>query len=264
MFLLKKLVFKFMELGLGLRTCFSLDTKNPIFVNFKLSAEEASAVQAHLPAGIRLMKLKFCRSDASPEYWMSYNLYEIKYPKKELQAINKVRCEINTFVEDAEGRKGVYVFCDSPYVSKEQKPSVIGFICDLAERLVVFIYGCGKLIPLVYKLSDREVSIELNEGKNRLSLKHALSPPQQEESEQLSEDYWRFNDISFFNGARTYDMVNVSSSFYRAKFHCVEGSALSHFEIEGAFLQRAPEKVYFHRGEISYIVNSMNLSQART
>lgn len=263
MFLLKKLIFKFMELGLGLRTCFSLDTKNPIFVNFKLSEAEAQAVQRHLPDGIRLQRIKFCESDTTAEYWISYNLYELKYPKPELQKIKKVRCEINTFVEDPDGRKGVYVFCDSPYVSREERFTFLGSICDLAERIVVFIYGCGKLISLVYRLSDREIAIEFNEGKNRISLKHDLTQRRGDSHEALSGDYWRFNDISFFNRAKTYDMVNVGSLFYFARFHCIEGNALDRFEMAGAFLRRAPDKVYFHLGEISYIVNSMNRRKGR-
>ena len=107
-----------MELGLGLKTYFSLETKDPIFINFKLIAEEARAVQKHLPPGFKLQKIRFTERDLSAEYWISYNLYYIKYPKKELAGIRRVRCEINTFVRDASGRKGVLVFCGSPLVSR--------------------------------------------------------------------------------------------------------------------------------------------------
>src|SRR4051812_37198116 len=99
-FFLKKILFKFMELGLGLRTCFSLETKDPIFVNFRLSPAEADRVRKSLPAGFKLCPIRFGQSDSEAHYWISYNLYELKYPKPELQHIRKARCEINTFVED--------------------------------------------------------------------------------------------------------------------------------------------------------------------
>ncbi|MFM8315789.1 MAG: hypothetical protein ACKOA8_16030, partial [Deltaproteobacteria bacterium] len=101
MFFLKKLLFKFMELGLGLRTCFSLETKDPIFVNFKLSPDEIEKVKKSLPMGFVLKPIRFCESDEIPEYWISYNFYQLKYPKPELASIKKARLEINTFVEDS-------------------------------------------------------------------------------------------------------------------------------------------------------------------
>lgn len=250
-FILKKLLFKFMELGLGLRTCFSLETKDPIFVNFRLSEAEAEKVRRHLPSGFRLEKIRFCQTDESPEYWISYNLYELKYPKKELQHIHKVRCEINTFVTDPAGRKGVYVFCGSPYVSREERPSFFGMVCDFAERLVVFIYGCGRLTRLKYRLEKESLSIELHEGENRLNLQGTVRGGE----ERLSDDYWRFNDISFFNDGKSFDLVNVNSAFFSAKFQEVSpGDA----KVEGPFFHRAPDCIYVHRGEIAYIVNSMN------
>src|SRR5258705_9918464 len=145
LFYLKKLIFKFLELGLGLRTCFSLETKNPIFLNFKLKPEEVKRVQDTLPRGWELQKIRFAQSDEAADYWISYNLYAIKYPKSELQHIKKVRCEINTFVTDPAGRRGVFVFSGSPYVSKQTKFDPVGVVCDMAERLVLFFYGFGKL-----------------------------------------------------------------------------------------------------------------------
>lgn len=257
MFLLKKLLFKFMELGLGLRTCFSLETKDPIFVNFKLSAEEAARVADSLPPGFQLRKIRFCQSDAMPEYWISYNLYELKYPKPELQNIKKVRCEINTFVEDAQGRKGVFVFCGSPYVSKEKERSLMGIVCDFAERLVVFIYGCGGLTRLSYALTSDRVAIALQEGPNRISLDEPLARATDEE--RLSDDYWLYNDISFFNGGKTYDLVNVNSAFFAAKLTPLP-SLKGIFE--GPFFRRAPDAAYYHRGEIAYVVNSLNPAPA--
>lgn len=260
MFLIKKLIFKFMELGLGLRTCFSLDTKDPIFVNFKLSDEEAERVKKVLPPAFHLRKLRFVESDEEAAYWLSYNLYEIKYPKKELQHIKKVRCEINTFVEDKEGRKGVYVFSGSPYVSREEKKSIIGFICDMAERMVVFIYGCGRLIKLAYGITDHSVLIDFKVPGNSMRLEQPLGIPSHEE--KLSSDYWRFNDISFFNNAKTFDLVNVNNAFFSATLQKIEGTQIHTFAMESPFVNRRPDVIYFHRGEISYMVNSMNSYRA--
>lgn len=256
MFLIKKLLFKFMELGLGLRTCFSLETRNPIFLNFRLSDEEARKVQASLPAGFTLRKIRFCQSDDEAAYWISYNLYEIAYPKPELRHIRKARCEINTFVTDTKGRAGVYVFSGSPYVSREMRPSVMGKICDLAERAVIWIYGCGKLIPLTYELTADRLHIALDQGPNRLQLDQPLRDDKADE--RLSGDYARFNDISFFNEGRTFDLVNVNSAFHEARFHRLEGSHLKNIQMKGPFFARSPEVVYFHRGEIAYSVTAMN------
>ncbi len=258
MFWLKKLLFKFMELGLGLKTYFSLETKDPIFINFKLSAEEARAVQKHLPPGFKLQKIRFTERDLSAEYWISYNLYYIKYPKKELAGIRRVRCEINTFVRDASGRKGVLVFCGSPLVSRESKPSPMERLCDWAEHLVIFIYGCGKLIPLVYELSDRELKVEFEGKENRFSLHHRLPGDSGNGDDRLSAEYAAYNDISFFNHGKTYDRVHVTSAFSSAKFHALEGGDLDHFSGHGPFFQRPPDKVLYHRGDIPYLVDALN------
>lgn len=252
MFWIKKLIFKFMELGLGLRTCFSLETKDPIFLNFRLTPDETDKVRRSLPDGFELARVRFRESDAESAYWVSFNLYEIKYPKKELARIRKVRCEINTFVTDPQGRKGIYVFCGSPYVSKERKPSVLGMICDFAERLVTFIYGCGKLTGLAYELTSKRLLVSLSEGENTLSIDQELEegPP-----ERLSSDYFIYNDISFFNEGRTFDLVNVNSSFVTAEFRRVECGAI----VQSPFFGRVPDEVLFHRGEIAYLVSSMNL-----
>jgi hypothetical protein len=260
MFLLKKLIFKLMELGLGLRTCFSLETRNPIFVNFELSEEEARRVQQSLPSGVRLEKIRFCDHDGEPAYWISYNLYEIRYPKKELERIRKVRCEINTFVRDAEGRRGVYVFCGSPYVSREEKPSLLGKICDFAERLVIFIYGCGKLTRLGYELTEKALRIELSEGKNTLSIERDIAGAASREQTRLSDEYQVYNDISFFNEARTFDLVNVNSAFLSARFEAIGKDALGDIQVRSPFFHRSPDRVYFHRGDIAYLVSSMNRS----
>ena len=63
MFFLKKVIFKLMELGLGLRTCFSLETKDPIFVNFKLSPAEIESVKALLPPGFVLKPIRFTEDE---------------------------------------------------------------------------------------------------------------------------------------------------------------------------------------------------------
>jgi hypothetical protein len=255
-FALKALLFKFMELGLGLKTYFSLETKDPVFVNFKLTDEEAARVRVALPPGFELQKIRFSETDSEPAYWVSYNLYQIKYPKKELQGIRRSRCEINTFVTDAKGRKGIHVFCGSPLVSKETRPSLIGRVCELAERLVIFIYGCGKLVPLVYELSDDKLRIEFDERGNRLRLRQKLGPAAA--AVRLSDDYWAFNDISFFNEGKTFDLVNVNSAFTSARFESLDGAELGELAVESPFFRRAPDKVYFHRGDIPYLVDALN------
>lgn len=251
---LKQLIFKFMELGLGLRPIFSLETRNPIFVNFKLTPEEAEQVRRSLPPGFALKKFKFCETDETPEYWISYNLYEIKYPKKELAGIKRARCEINTFVEDAKGRKGVHVFSGSPYVSKEESPTLIGRIAEMAERLVIFLYGCGKLVPLTYELNDQSVKIHF---KN-FSLDHNFRDGRAGSETRLSEAYARYNDISFFNNGKTYDLVNVNSAFTTARLQSIDVADLKHFEMTGPFVSRKPDRVYYHRGDIAYLVSALN------
>lgn len=256
MFFLKRLFFKFMELGLGLKTFFALETKDPIFVNFRLSAEEAAKVQKSLAPGFELQKVRFADGDPAPEYWISYNLYLIKYPKKELAGIRRARCEINTFVRDPKGRKGILVFSGSPLVSKEERPSLIGRVCELAEHAVIFIYGCGKLVPLAYELSKDSLRIEFDVTGNELSMSLPLKPS--EAKTRLSDDYLAFNDISFFNGGKTFDLVNVNSAFSAARFHVLEGAELGQVRHRGPFFQRAPDKVYFHRGDIAYLVDALN------
>ncbi|MBM4304987.1 MAG: hypothetical protein FJ112_11775 [Deltaproteobacteria bacterium] len=257
MFLLKKLLFKFMELGLGLRTCFSLDTKNPIFINFKLTEEELVQVKKQLPAGFKIQPIRFTENELEPSYWISYNFYELKYPKTELSAVKKARLEINTFVLDALGRPGVFVFCDSPFVSKETKLSVIGFICDFAEWLVTKIYGVGQMIPLQFSL-DEKVRVNFKTSKHQMEVELPIPELEPGGGEKLSVDYWRFNDISFFNQGKTCDYVNVNSSFFMAEFVAISASQVSQNCVSPVF-NRKPDRILVHRGEISYLVNSMNL-----
>ncbi len=263
-FFLKKILFKFMELGLGLTTCFSLETKDPIFVNFKLSEAEANRVRALLPAGFKLCPIHFTDTDTERHYWVSYNLYELKYPRPELQNIRKARCEINTFVEDQLGRKGIFVFSGSPYVSEERQFSVLGTICDFAERLVTFIYGCGRLIPLRYDVAVDAVNIHFTHGENHLRL-DAGALESAFPKVALSTDYWHYNDISIFNHGKSYDLVNVGSSFYAARFLALPPDAIDGFKIISPLFagERKPDAVYLHRGEISYLINSMNRMPSR-
>lgn len=258
MFLLKKLLFKLMELGLGVRPCFTLATRNPVFVNFRLSEEEAEAVQRDLPPGFTLRALRFTAGEGEPAYWVSYNLYELEYPRPEMAAIRKVRCEINTFVRDAEGRDGVFVFCGSPYVSKEKRRSVMGTVCDMAERLVIFLYGCGRLSRLLYQLTEDAIRIDLDEGGSRLRMDLALDAARPGPTQRLSEDYHRFNDISFFNAGKTYDRITVDSAFGRAAFERVGEAELAQLRVDGPFFQRAPDHVYFHRGDVGYVVSALH------
>jgi hypothetical protein len=257
MFLLKKLLFKFMELGLGLRTCFSLDTRNPIFINFKLTEEELAKVKKQLPAGFRIQPIRFTENESESSYWISYNFYELKYPKPELAAVKKARLEINTFVLDASGRPGVFVFCDSPFVSREMKRSVIGSICDFAEWLVTKIYGVGRIIPLQFSL-DEKVRVNFKTFKHQMEVELPVPELVAGSGEKLSGDYWRYNDISFFNQGKTCDYVNVNSSFFTAEFVAISGNEVAQNCVSPVF-NRKPDRILVHRGDISYLVNSMNL-----
>jgi hypothetical protein len=262
MFFIKKLIFKMMEMGLGLNTYFNLETKNPIFINFKLSTDEAELVSKTLAPGFRLQKMRFTESDESSDYWLSYNFYEIKYPKKELASIKKVRCEINTFVTDSLGRKGIYVFSGSPFISRESRFSGMGFICDMAERVVTFIYGCGKLIPLTFELKKDTLTTYLSHGGHVVSINAELS--RNSESIRLSPDYLNYNDISFFNSGKSFDLVHTNSSFSRAEFHSLSSETLSSLKMTSPFFSRSPDKIYYHQGEISYLVCAMNPNSKRS
>lgn len=255
-FLIKKFFFKLMELGLGLKPCFLLETKNPIFINFKLSKEEQNLVQSALPSGFRLSPIAFTREDREPHYWLSYNLYEIRYPKKELSHIRKVRCEINTFVTDQMGRTGIYVFCGSPLVSRESRWDPISVIVDLAERLVQWIYSVGKLVPLAFELGENTLSVAYESKEHSMQLSVPLH--QSNQLCQLSDDYLRFNDISFFNRGKTFDLVNSNSVFALARFESVPSSELLPFKMRGPFFDRNPDQVLFYRGAISYLVSALN------
>jgi hypothetical protein len=255
MFVIKKLVFKFMELGLGLKTFFALETRNPVFINFKLTPEDVAEVQRNLPDGWRLRAIPFTTADDTPEYWLSYNFYELKYPTPRLAHIRKARGEINTFVEDPKGKCGIFVFGDSPYVSREHRTGVLGQICDVAERVVIFIYGCGKLTSLDYELQD-QLRVSLHEPRNDLNLNLRLEDG--EATVGLSESYLKFNDVSFFNRGRTFDLVNASSDFYRARFRVVDSASFQSMSVRTPFFSRAPDAIYYHRGDIAYLVNAMN------
>jgi hypothetical protein len=256
MSLLTRVLFKLMELSLGLRPYFSLRTRNPIFVNFDLSETERAAVQAALPSGFTLRALRFAAGDDEARYWLSYNFYEIRYPKKEMAQLRKVRCEINTFVSDPSGREGVFVFCGSPFVSREEQPSAIGRVADLAERLVIWIYGCGRLTRVRFDLAPERLTVELDEPENRMSLDIEVASGAG--SDLLSPDYQRFNDVSFFNGGRTYDLVHVDSAFGQAGLQRIDGALLAGHAVKSPFFERAPDVVYAHRGEIGYLVSALN------
>ncbi len=255
MHFLRKLIFKGMEFGLGLKTYFCLKTLNPIFINFKLTPEERELLQKKLPPGVKLQPIQFWASDTQAEYYLSYNLYAIEYPKKELQHIQKVRCEINTFVTDPHGRQGIYVFCGSPFVSKEMKLSFIQWIVDIAERVVMWIYRVGELIPFQYELTKNHITIDLQTREHELVINSNLSSLSQE---ALSEDYQRFNDYSFFNGAKTFDRVNTTSDFTLARFYQLDPKTLQDVRVRNPFFNRAPDSLHFYHGSIPYLVDALN------
>lgn len=247
-----------MELGLGLRTCFSLETKDPIFVNFKLSASEVEKVKASLPRGFKLDPIRFTEEEDERSFWVSYNFYELKYPTPQLARIKKARLEINTFVEDPQGRKGIFVFCKSPFVSRETDKSWLGCVCDFAEWLVTKIYGCGQLTGLKFSLNHR-LKVSLKAQNQMIEIDLDARPSSEEPQIRLSRDYLKYNDISFFNDGKSLDYVNVNSSFLQARFFCVPMSADgATVEINSPIFQRKPDVILAHRGEIAYLVNSMN------
>ncbi len=256
MFLVKKLIFKFMELGLGLKTYFSLETKNPIFINFKLTPEEVDKIQSQLPPGFTIQRVRFTHLDENPHYWISYNFYELKYPKPELASVKKARLEINTFVQDAQGRKGIFVFCGSPFVSVENRWTVLGSICDFAEWLVTKIYGVGRLVPIQFNVGDK-LKVGFKSSVHSVNIEADIQESNPQDKSRLSRDYWEFNDISFFNQGKTCDYVNVNSSFYSAEFFKVNMEQVTE-PCVSPFFKRVPDEIWVHRGEISYLVNSMN------
>lgn len=254
---LKTVIFKLMEMSLGLRPLLPLATRNPVFVNFRLDAVERARVESALPAGFELRPLRFMDGDAEPAFWVSYNLYAIGYPRPELAGVKKARCEINTFVRGPDGREGVFVFCGSPYVSREMEGSFFGKLCDAAEKLVVLLYGCGRLTTLRYEVAADRLAIALAEDRNEVALDLPLAAEAPAEA-RLSDDYAGFNDVSFFNGGRTFDLVHIDSAFGRARFQAVDAGALATARIAGPFFDRSPDAVYLHRGEISYLVSALH------
>ena len=261
---LRRLAFKFMELGLGLRPCFSLQTRDPIFLNFRLRDDEVDAVRRALPPGFTLRPLRFTAADAEPAYWVSYNLYELRYPREDMAQLRKVRCEINTFVRDADGRDGVFVFCGSPFVSREERPSAMGRVADLAERIVIALYGCGRLTRLRYELAGGRLRVELDEPESSLALDLPLAAPGGPAAERLSDDYHRFNDVSFFAGGRSHDLVHADSRFTLATFEPIDpdaGPGAAPAAVAGPFFRRPPDRVYLHRGEIGYLVSALHTTR---
>lgn len=257
---LKTFLFKLMEMSLGIRPVLPLATRNPVFLNFRLSESERQAVAAALPHGYELRPLRFAESDASASFWISYNIYSIQYPRPELAAVRKARCEINTFVRDPDGREGVFVFCGSPFVSREENGNFWGRLCDAAERLVVLLYGCGQLTRLRYELTNDHLVVGLDEAGQRIEIDvPAAATPA---DEKLSDDYVRFNDVSFFNNGKTFDLVSVNSAFTLARLARIEDHSLSSASVQGPFFSRAPDRVYYHRGDIGYLVSALHRGAA--
>jgi hypothetical protein len=255
---LKKLIFKLLELTLGLRPYFALQTRNPIFVNFRLSDDEAEAVRRALPEGFTLCPIRFTARDDEAAFWVSYNLYELRYPRPEMATIRKARCEINTFVRDAEGRAGVFVFCGSPFVSRGDGKSAIEKVADFAERLVLRLYGCGRLIALRFELTETSLQVALDESEAALAVDLALPHPTAEPLERLSDDYYRFNDVSFFRGGQSHDLVSAGSEFVLARWEEVDRASLASVTARSPFFLRPPDRIYVHRGTISYLVSALH------
>jgi hypothetical protein len=80
MFWLKNALFELLEFGLGLRPYFAFKTRDPAFVNFRLSEAEAEAVRRALPAGFALRPPRLLADD-EPAYWVGDNFYELRYPR---------------------------------------------------------------------------------------------------------------------------------------------------------------------------------------
>ncbi len=252
-FSLKRTTLKFLEImGFGISPYFSLCTQNLIFINFKLTEDEAKLIEQHLPSAIKLKRIRFFSKEEVSHYWLSYHFYDVFYPIKEIKG--KSRCDIITFVEDQKGRKGIYVLDNSPFVSKEN-----GFsITEVVERIVMFTYSCGQLIPLKLELTNSQIEIGLVDKKTRIDLKHKLRDCAAINA--LSSDYWEYIDISFLNNAKTYDLVSVNSQFYQAKFSEIKGEEIDEFSIKDPFLNRNPDFIYYYPGKVSYLLSSLHLS----
>lgn len=260
-FFLRKLLFKCLELGLGLKTHFSLETRNPIFINFRLSSTELQAVQDALAPGYSLQKIRLLDSDIDSDYWLSLNLYEIRYPKKELSSIVKSRCEINTFVSGPNKLKGIYVFCGSPFVSKHTGAGILGYICDVAERIVMFIYGCGKLVPLEFQLTNSLLTLKVTTSGITADLAASVSTGSSNKEKsysKLSDDYLIHNDISFFNRGHTFDRVTSNSSFSLARFTSFTPDSLLEWTLQTPFFSRKPDSVFYHLGNITYTIDALS------
>jgi hypothetical protein len=256
-YFISKLIFKFLELGLGLKTFFLLETESPIFIHFNLTEEETNRLKQALPKGFSLCPIRMTESQIEPRYAISYNAYRILYPKAELKDVVKARLEINTYVQDSFGRKGILVFSGSPIVSKETGSNPLGKICDFAERLVIWIYGCGKLRPMKYQLSEKDLHFQFSDQDHQIDISLAL--PSTTSDEPLSKEYWQHNDISFFNQGRTEDFVFVNSRFYETKFRKVSESELSKIKISGPlFKNRSPDALFYSHQKIPYLVNALN------
>ena len=253
---LKKLVFKLLELTFGLVPVFRLETRDPVFVNFRLTDREAEAIRKALPAGFTLKSLRFTSGDTEPTHWLSYNFYGIGYPNPRLASVRKTRCEINTFVCGPDGRLGIFVFAGSPFVSRSERPSAIERVCDGAERLVMWLYGCGLLTQAACVLESGHLHVRLDAGNVAMDVDGTVSLA---DTIKLSDDYALFNDVSFFNNGQTYDLVTVDSAFMRATLSSV---VVSHARVVDPFVTRAPDSVFVHRGDIAYVVRALNQTRA--
>lgn len=238
---------------MGLKAYFSLETRNPIFINFRLSSEERLKVEKDLAQGFTLQPIRLLETDPEPYYWLTLNAYNIRYPRPELKSVSKSRLEVNIYVCDAKGRKGIYVV--SPYVSKEMGGSILGKICDLAERLVMGIYGCGNLVPLEYAISNSNITFRIHKDGISADISSGWSGG---DLVKMSRDYIIHNDISFFNRGRTRDRVLTDSRFSLGRFVSPPREAFEKWSCKTDYFNRRPDSVFFHIGEISYTVDALN------
>jgi hypothetical protein len=129
---------------------------------------------------------------------------------------------------------------------------------------VIAIYGCGRLIPLEYGLGETELRAEFSEGANQFTLIQDVAAAKLRDDLQLSEDYWRYNDISFFRNGRSIDYVQVNSAFYLARLDETDPRNIKDWKFSSPFFpkeaQRKPDQILVHRGEIAYLVNALNPS----
>lgn len=260
---IRRSLLKLLELGLGLKPYFKLETLNPLFLNFKLQGDELERLRRLLPPGYEPEPLRFMESDDERHHRVSLNVYEVVSPDPRLRRLTRSRLEINAFVRDSEGSRGILVFHDSPFVSRSSCTTFLARRSDAIEQMVIALYGCGSLRDLSYELQERSLGLSLSSPSVEIRTEGASLPIlEQDEGLLLAADVWRFNDNAIFNGGRTRDFVFVNSSFRVARFQSLPVDLCRQIRVKTKIFERSPDEVLWHRGPIDYLVCSLNAAEA--